>query len=169
MVSRAPEIDLHHLIARLQDHEFWGEYLTTQAGAGGFALHLAIFAEPFLSHVMEGRKTIESRFSRVRCAPFGAVRPGDVILLKKVGGPVCGITLAQEAWYFDLTRGRLDAIRAQYGHRICADDTFWEARQDATYATLIELAQSTAIDPVACAKRDRRGWVPLNPAQLALL
>lgn len=30
------------------------------------------------------------------------------------------------------------------------------------YATLIELAVPTAIEPVVCEKRDRRGWVALR-------
>ncbi len=35
--------------------------------------HLAVMHEPYLSYVLEGRKTIESRFSRHRVAPFDQV------------------------------------------------------------------------------------------------
>ena len=41
--------------------------------------HLAIFTPPFLDLILEGRKTVEGRFSKVRCAPFGVVQEGDVV------------------------------------------------------------------------------------------
>src|SRR4029077_16030744 len=50
--------------------------------------------QPFLSLVLNGPKTVESRFSRNRCAPFGEVEGGDIILLKEVSGPIRGIGLA---------------------------------------------------------------------------
>jgi hypothetical protein len=131
-------------------------------------VHLAIFSEPFLSLVLEGRKTMESRFSRTRCAPFNQVRDGDVILIKQVAGPICGLTLAKRAWFYGLMHEPLDRIRARFGGMICGDDAFWEGRRDASYATVIELAETIAIDAFPCTKRDRRGWVALRSPQLAL-
>ena len=52
--------------------------------------HLAIFNPPFLDLILEGRKTIEGRFSKVRCAPFGVVQEGNVVLMKESGGLVKG-------------------------------------------------------------------------------
>jgi ASC-1-like (ASCH) protein len=131
-------------------------------------LHLAVFSEPFLSFVLDGRKTVESRFSRARRAPFGAVSEGDIILIKEVAGPVCGIALAKQAWYYDLTRVSLHNIRERYGMTICADNDFWDSRRDANYGTLIELAEVSSISAFDCDKRDRRGWVPLRSRQLFL-
>jgi ASCH domain len=131
-------------------------------------LHLAVFAEPFFSLVLEGRKTIESRFSRVRCAPFEAVSNGDIILIKQAGGPICGLVLARQTWFFELDRNTFSRIREQYGDAICADDDFWRSRRNASYATLIELAEPAAIPAMSCSKRDRRGWVPLRTAQLEM-
>ena len=131
-------------------------------------LHLAIFAEPFLSLVLDGQKTLESRFSRNRCAPFDAVRDGDIILMKEPGGPVCGIAMAHRTLFFDLHHDSIIRIREEYGATICADDTFWEQRRDASYATLIELAEPVSIAEFPCNKRDRRGWVALTSPQLAM-
>jgi ASC-1-like (ASCH) protein len=131
-------------------------------------LHLAILAKPFLSLVLNGRKTIESRFTRTRCAPFDQIRRGDIILLKQVGGPVCGLVLAKQTWFFDLYHQPIETIREMYAAPICADDAFWERKRDAAYATLIELAEPVSIDAMPCNKRDRRGWVVLTPSQMSL-
>jgi hypothetical protein len=132
-------------------------------------IHLAIFAEPFLSLILDGRKTVESRFSRNRCAPFGRVSDGDIILIKEVAGPICGLTLAKRTWFYDLTLEPLGRIRDRYGASICADEAFWNSRRNAAYATLIELAETAVIQPLACDKRDRRGWVSLRSRQLAFV
>jgi hypothetical protein len=131
-------------------------------------LHLAVFAEPFLSLVLERQKTIESRFGRTRCAPFNQVRNGDIILMKEVGGPVCGLAVASRALFFDLHYQPIAYIRETYGSAICADDKFWDQRRDASYATLIDLIEPLAIANFRCYKRDRRGWVALTPPQLSL-
>ena len=131
-------------------------------------MHLAVFAEPLLSFVLDGRKTIESRFGRTRCAPFDQVRQGDIILLKRVGGPISGLVLAKQAWFYELHHRPIDSIREQFGNAIRADDSFWETKRDAQYATLIELAEPISIYGMLCSKRDRRGWVALTPPQLSL-
>ena len=93
---------------------------------------------------------------------------GDVILIKKVGGPICGLTLARRTWFYELLHEPLERIRNRFGGMICADETFWNAKRDACYATIIELAETVAIDAFPCNKRDRRGWVALRSQQLAL-
>lgn len=164
------EVNFGNLIQRLDDHPFWPSYLMDAAAPppNRVGLHLAIFAEPFLSLVLNGRKTVESRFSRNRCAPFGEVAEGDTILIKAVAGPVRGIALAEAAWFFDLALVPLNRLKDRFGATICADEDFWHARRAAAYATLIQLAETTTIDPLFCNKRDRRGWVPLRSRQSTL-
>ena len=82
--------------------------------------------------------------------------------------PVCALALTKHAWFFELHHKPIDSIREEYGGLICADDTFWEQRRDASYATLIELAEPTSIEAFPVFKRDRRGWVALTPTQLTL-
>jgi hypothetical protein len=165
-LERKLEVDLQDIARRLQHDDFWCSYLSARTDIG---FHLAIFAEPFLSTVLDGSKTIESRFSRVRCAPYDEVRGGDVILLKRAGGPVCGLVLAESAWFFDLAYEPLDRIRIRHGDMILADDGFWDQKRSAQYATLIQLRSPATLEPFTCHKRDRRGWVPLNPRQYELL
>lgn len=50
--------------------------------------HIAIFRQPFFDMVLCGEKTIESRWSKNKIAPYHRVNIGDDILLKLSGSPV---------------------------------------------------------------------------------
>ena len=150
------------MFSRIGDDAFWLSYINKLASGELHAtIHIAIFSEPFLTSIINGSKTIDSRFSRVRCAPFRGVNAGDVILIKEAGGPVRAISRAGETAYFCLGHNRVGEIRRRYGERICADDAFWEMQESARYATIIELSHTIVIDPLHVAKRDRRGWVTM--------
>jgi hypothetical protein len=138
------------------------EMMLPRASVG---LHLGIFVEPYLSLVLEGRKTIESRFGVQRCAPHGRVKAGDLLLLKASGGPVVGVCRIEETWFFDLRVTALSSLRERFARPLCAEDgAFWRERSHATLATLMRLADIKPISPIAVAKRDRRGWVTLRDA-----
>jgi hypothetical protein len=162
------EVKFDQILGKVGGHHFWLTYLSKAARPRSrTGIHLAIFAEPFLSMVLSGEKTIESRFSRNRCAPYGEIDDGDIILLKAVAGPICGIVLARRIWCYDLGTEPIDRIRYRFGAGIRGDDEFWSSRADALYATLIELDTPASIAPVGCDKRDRRGWVSLRSRQMA--
>lgn len=162
------EVEFDELLEQVDGHHFWLTYLSDATRPRSrIGIHLAIFAEPFLSMVLSGEKTIESRFSRNRCAPYGEIDDGDIILLKEVAGPICGLALARRIWCYDLGTEPIDRIRHRFGAAIRADDEFWSSRADALYATLIELDAPASIAPVGCDKRDRRGWVSLRSRQMA--
>lgn len=161
-------IEYDTLLEQVESHDFWLSYLSDALQAtSSVGIHLAIFAEPFLSMVLSGEKTVESRFSRNRCAPYGEISDGDIILTKAVAGPVLGIALARRVWCYDLVTEPIGRIRDRFGAGIRADEEFWSSRSDALYATLIELDAPAAIAPVNSSKRDRRGWVALRSRQLS--
>ena len=123
-------------------------------------VHLAVFVEPFLEAILDGRKTIESRFGLHRCTPFERVQRGDIILLKRSGGPVVGLALAGEATYYNLDAVVLDDLRDRFAVQLFAeDDEFWSLRSEKRFATLIEIDATVKIERMAVEKRDRRGWV----------
>ena len=162
-------LDFEELLQRVAGNEFWLEYLTRALEPmSRVNIHLAVVSEPFLTFILDGRKTIESRFSQKRCAPFGMIAEGDIILFKEVAGPICGLSIAKQAWYFYLAYESLEAIRLRYEDRICADERFWGERRNSSYASLVSLGQTIAINPVRCEKRDRRGWVLIRSHQLEL-
>ncbi len=161
------DVEFGELLEQVDGHRFWMTYLSDAIQPRSWiGIHVAIFSEPFLSMVLSGEKTIDSRFSRNRCAPYGEIDDGDIILLKKVAGPICGLALARRIWSYDLGTEPIGRIRHQFGAGIGADDEFWSSRADSLYATLIELEAPASIAPVSCDKRDRRGWVPLRARQM---
>ena len=70
MAVRSMGLDLGELADRLAVDAFWGGYLRARNDVG---MHLAVFSLPLLGLVLEGRKTVESRCSRVRCAPWAEI------------------------------------------------------------------------------------------------
>ena len=139
---------------------------------GSSDVHLAIFVEPYLRYVLDGVKTLESRFSKNRCPPYGRVKPGDVLLLKRSGGPVVGVCRVTRVWFYELNAAKRKEVRARFAEGLCArDEGFWNARAEAAFASIMEIADVRMREPFACEKQDRRGWVVLdaNPPQPRLL
>jgi hypothetical protein len=150
----------------LDSDSYWSKYLSNLSNPElkslTSSIHLAIFVEPFLQFLLDGKKTIESRFSINRCAPFDKVSKGDLLLIKKSGGPIVAICTVKDRWYYRLNPNSWNEIR-QYQEALCATDPgFWEERQDASFATLIQIANITKIFPIDFEKKDRRGWVVIS-------
>ena len=125
-------------------------------------IHLAIMLEPYLEFILNGSKSVESRFSRNGCAPFGRVTAGDVVLLKRSSGPVVGLCTVSDVWDYRLTPSTLVEIKDRFGPAICAQDGFWEDRREAAFATLMRIEGATPLPDLFVPKRDRRGWVVLR-------
>jgi ASC-1-like (ASCH) protein len=163
------------LMTAVQHDEFWRDYLAGLHGseAPSFEIHLAIFVEPYLQFILEGRKTIESRFSTRRFVPYERVKKGDVILLKRSSGPIVGLCQVANVWFYDLDPTSWAIIRERFAEAICAQDaSFWSERAHTSFATLIRIHRILPITPIEFTKRDRRGWVILTdlpqPKQLKL-
>lgn len=133
--------------------------LVEKASLSG-SIHLGVFIEPWLSYVLDGSKTVESRFSSVRTAPFGKVCAGDVLLIKRSGGPVVAVSSITNVWSYHLDPSSWQLLREKFAEPLRAQDPeFWESKKEASYATLMFLDHVREIDPVGWEKKDRRGWV----------
>lgn len=129
-------------------------------------VHLAIVREPYLSLIVSGDKTIESRFSLHDRAPYERVMPGDLLVLKEPAGPVHAIAQVRRPWFFrrDTT---WEKVRKQFGAAMCAtDDEFWATRAATNYATLLRLQHVLVLPTITCDKKDRRAWVLLSKPSL---
>lgn len=150
----------------VKNDPFWNDYLNplTSENKTLFSIHLGVFVEPFLQYILNGKKTMETRFSIVRCAPYERVESGDVVLLKKSGGVVLGICRIRSARFYRLQKDSWDEIKT-FARDICAEDPeFWEQRKKASFATLMRIDNVKTITPITVKKRDRRGWVILQEA-----
>jgi hypothetical protein len=117
--------------------------------------------------VLEGKKTIESRFAATRRPPYNCIDVDDYILLKRSGGPVIGLTLAKATHFYRLSPTVLADMRRRFSRQLFAqDDLFWSQRENKQYATLIELDATVEIDPLLVEKRDRQGWVTYDRKHL---
>ncbi|HWY13499.1 MAG TPA: hypothetical protein VN026_19375 [Bacteroidia bacterium] len=128
-------------------------------------IHLAIFNEPYMSLIFAGEKTIESRFSINRVGPFAKISKGDVVLIKKSGGPVLGYFIAGDIEYIsNVTPAKIREIERNYGKQIGTqyDPLFWEERERANYITLISVKKIKRVPPFITEKKDRMGWVVLR-------
>src|ERR1041385_2803989 len=120
---------LTRLRRSLSDNASWSQKLS-RTNANDFGLHIAIFREPYLSFIMDGRKTVETRFAKRPCPPFERVEDGDVVLLKPVGRPVVGVCEVDKVWFYHLDPAALKSIKERFGKLICpVDGRFWSERQ----------------------------------------
>lgn len=127
------------------------------------ALHLAVLHEPYLDLILEGKKTIETRFSIHRQAPFEQITKNDIILLKKTSGPVVGLCRVSDAWFYELNQNSWDIIKNEFFKEILVkDQRFWEDKKNSSFASLIRVRDVHRLkQPLDFPKRDRRGWVVL--------
>ena len=157
---------LNVLASAMRNDNFWAAKATSLGGRSSTSsIHLAVLVEPFLTYVLDGTKTIESRFSLRRCAPYEKVREGDLVFLKAASGPVVGICLVGQTWHYELDDTRRADIQARFAKPMRAEATaFWKSRKGASFATLMEIREARTLpSPMRCPKRDRRGWVILMP------
>src|SRR5260370_3779511 len=142
-------------------HRDWGKFAPYFAsGDCSYGIHIAVMVEPFLSYILDGTKTIESRFSKNLIPPYRRITPGDLVFLK--AGPVVAAFYASTVECVDLTDDGRTRLRRDYSADICADHAFWRERDDRNYATLIGIDDVQKLTPVAVPKHERRGWLVLR-------
>lgn len=151
------------LLNDLNKHLFSKDSIRSGLLSESCGIHLAIFREPYLGYILEGKKTVESRFSSNRCAPYKKVQRGDIILLKQTSGPIVAACKVDYVWNYQIDESSMANIRSEFTQMLCAQDpSFWEVRRHARFATLMLVNNVVSIDPIECNKRDRRGWVVLQ-------
>ena len=154
---------LDSVSAELRDVNGWAGKIRTQS------IHLAVLAEPYLEYILDGSKTIESRFSVNRCAPYRQVERGDIVILKRLSGPVVAVCEVSYVNYYELDTNTVAEIRSLFTSALRADDPqFWTDREGAAYATLLRIRNVRRVGPIKCAKKDRRGWVIIRSRQHTL-
>jgi hypothetical protein len=156
---------LAHLELHLVDVPLLAEGLA-ELRRGRVALHLAVLIGQDYDWVLDGSKTIESRFARVRLTPWQAVDVGDLVLIKRPGRPIGGIFRAGVTTHHELVGDTAAELRRRFALRMRAtDNEFWTARSHARYATLVNVTVPRPIPALVVPKRDQRGWVILTPRQ----
>ena len=130
---------------------------------GGSRLHLAVLVEPYLSLLLSGGKTMESRFSMTRRPPFGRVNASDILILKRSAGPIVGVCHVTDVQFYHLDPSSVGRLRSSFDKPLAiVDDGFWERQANMRYATLMRVSHPRPLVGIRCGKRDQRGWVTLE-------
>lgn len=124
-------------------------------------MHLGIFAEPYLTYMLEGKKTIESRFSKNKILPYNKVSKDDIVIVKKTSGKVIAYFTIKEILFFDLGVTPIEEIKNKYSSRLCVDKEFWERKNDSKYATIIIIDKLIKLNPFAINKKGMQTWIVL--------
>lgn len=111
------------------------------------AVHVAILKRPYLRQLLSGQKTIESRLTRIGCAPYRQITPGDRIYFKASSGPFMATAIADAVMFRDaLTPAAVAAIRREHNHAIRGEPEYWQAKRDSRFATLVVVRDVEPMD-----------------------
>lgn len=125
--------------------------------------HIAILKQPFFDMVLSGEKTIESRWSMVKVAPYKKVSVGNKILLKETGKDVTAIANVKKVQFYELTPEIVEDIRIKYGKQIGTDKfEDWKSTLQKKYCTLIWLDEVTPVAPIKVKRSNGAGWIVLK-------
>lgn len=125
-------------------------------------LHLGIFTEPYLTLMLNGNKTIESRFSKNKILPYNQISKDDIVIVKKSSGNVFAYFTIKKVLFYDLNKVSIDEIKSIYNKQLCVDENFWIAKKDSNYATLIFIDKVIELNPFHIDKKGMQTWIKLN-------
>lgn len=127
-------------------------------------LHLAIFSPGSISKIFTGQKTVDGRFSKIQCAPYASIEKGDLVLMKKSGGPIVGYFVAGRVKFFkELSTKKLEFIIKKNWDKLALDEEFWQQRKNSKFLTLVNIKSPTKLRiPVTVKKKSLSGWVVLG-------
>ncbi len=124
-------------------------------------IHLGIFSEPYLTYMLEGKKTIESRFSKNKIIPYNQITKNDIVIIKKSSGDVLGYFTIKDVLFFDLNTISIEEIKSKYNKQLCVDETFWISKRNSNYATLIIIDNLLKLNPFHINKKGMQTWIKL--------
>jgi ASC-1-like (ASCH) protein len=124
--------------------------------------HIAILDKKrkLLPKILSGEKTIESRRTLTKRAPYGKIATGDIVYFKDSGEPVSARARVKDVKFFcDPGIPTLKRIVRDYGRRICLKPDFDVKKVRAKYITLVFLQD---VEPVKSFRIDKSGFGNAN-------
>lgn len=140
----------------LRNNEYWNKKIFDT----NCKVHIALMVEPYLSLILSGEKTIESRFSTKKIIPFNNISKGDIVILKKSGGGLAAVFEAGDVHFIQIeSETDFEEIKENYGNALCLEDEFWDIKRTAKYVTLINITHMQAISSIVIKKTNRQSWL----------
>ncbi len=116
--------------------------------------HIAIMQKSWglTEKIVAGQKVIESRWYKVKYAPWRKISPGDTVYFKNSGEPVTIRAEVEKVLYFsDLTPEKVNAILEEYGKAIGIEASeipkYFEMFKHKRYCLLIFLKNAQHTPP----------------------
>lgn len=123
-------------------------------------IHLAVCREPYIQYMINGSKTIESRITKNKIIPYGKVKDGDIVILKRSSGPVLAIFTVKNVISFDSSSFNLSTIQNNYQEELQIHDDWWELKRDARFASLICIEEIVALNAIDITlQKNRQSWI----------
>lgn len=123
--------------------------------------HVAIMNKQWhlIPKILNGEKTIESRWYKTKRAPWENITKGDTIYFKNSGEPVTAQATVDRALFFNLHRTPAKEIITKYGNAICLHDTSGTWAKDKNYCILVFLKEPRPVKPFTI---DKTGYGNAN-------
>ena len=132
--------------------------------------HLAIFDKITAQRILNGQKTVETRFSKAKIAPFAQIGIGDTVFIKPSGQDIIGqFKVAKVIFYQGLDQTDWQYIKATYGQKLSLgtnqeNEKYFNSHSNAIYGSIIFITrvEQFITSPIKFTKKDLRGWVVLE-------
>ena len=134
--------------------------------------HIAIMRKSWglLPKILTGEKTIESRWYKNKCSPWGKIKRGDVVYFKNSGEPVTiKAEVSKIIQYLDLTSAKVRWTLQKYGTKdglgIDEIDKYYQRFKDRKYCLLVFLKNPQKIKPFEIDKTDygnMAAWIAID-------
>lgn len=152
-------IELHNFMP--DDLEQLRKSLSDHCGLiSSVSVHLAIFSTNYINKILSGEKSIESRMSHFRICPFEKVNSNDIVIMKESSGPILGAFSVHQAFSYIVSGvDEFVELKNKYSDAVCADESYWDFKSSAHYATFISISNPISLGPYYLKWRNRRGWI----------
>ncbi len=134
--------------------------------------HIAIMRKSWglLPKILTGEKTIESRWYKNKCSPWGKIKRGDVVYFKNSGEPVTiKAEVSKIIQYLDLTSAKVRWTLQKYGTKdglgIDEIDKYYQRFKDRKYCLLVFLKNPQKIKPFEIDKTgygNMAAWIAID-------
>jgi len=119
--------------------------------------HVAILSsKDWLDKIISGEKTIESRWTKNKIAPFEKISKGDKIYFKVSGKPVSAAANVCSVSFFNNPGAEgIRKILEKYSRQIGVEMSFYNQVKNKRYCTLIKINNARKISPFTI---DKKGY-----------
>tara|TARA_Y100000310_G_scaffold345532_1_gene466142 strand:- start:7467 stop:7886 length:420 start_codon:yes stop_codon:yes gene_type:complete len=130
--------------------------------------HLAILQTKgdWLKKIIDGKKTIESRWYKNKRSPYKQIAKDDIVYFKESGKQVTIKSKVSQVLFFeDLDEDKIKSILEEYGELICLPVSYARELKGKNYCTLIFLENVEQIEPFSIDKTGygmMSAWITLE-------